>query len=95
MDAGVNEDAMGAFLDPVDNILVTKDGGAPSKVGRQRTERVAERFGSTDGDESRREWEQIGGHGQAASNMQGCIGAVDRVLKEHRDTRRPIFEQGN
>jgi hypothetical protein len=57
-DAGGHEDAMGAFLDPVDNILATKDGGAPSKVGRQRTEWLSKGVGSTD--ENRRKWERIG-----------------------------------
>jgi hypothetical protein len=57
-DIGGGEDAIGAFLDPVDNILATKDGGAPSKVGRQRTEWLAKGVGSTD--ENRRKWERIG-----------------------------------
>jgi hypothetical protein len=43
-DTGGGEDAMGAFLDPIDGILVTKDGKAPSKVGRQRTERLAKQL---------------------------------------------------
>jgi hypothetical protein len=45
--AGGGEDTIGAFLDPVDDILATKDGRDPSEIGRQRTEwHLAERVGS-------------------------------------------------